>query len=87
MNGLNNLKNLIKDNKVWFDSYRQGYFYYKINMGVVEDETGKKSVIGTFTVPLDDIGTATLMAEDKAINFMRWIRKAIESETLLTTNQ
>jgi hypothetical protein len=29
-------------------------------------------------VPLADIGTATLLAEDKALFFMRWIRRHIE---------
>ena len=36
-----------------------------------------------FTVPVDDIGNATLLAQDKAITYMRWIRKAISDNTLI----
>lgn len=38
-----------------------------------------------FTVPVEDIGQATLMRQDKAITFMRWIRKAIEGGTFINT--
>lgn len=31
-----------------------------------------------FPVPIEDIGDATFLAEDKAILFMRYIRKYIE---------
>lgn len=73
-----NIKELIKDNKVEFDSYRQGFFYYNIYKKV-----GTAYEIYQFTVPIDDIGTATLLATDKAITFMRWIRKAINENTLI----
>jgi hypothetical protein len=71
-----NLKDLIKNNVVKFDSYRRGIFYYTII-------DLKEKVTYIFTVPADDIGTATLMAESKAITFMRWIRKAIINKTLV----
>ncbi len=32
---------------------------------------------------LDEIGQATLMRQDKAITFMRWIRKAIDGGTFI----
>lgn len=32
-----------------------------------------------FPVPLDDIGTTTFPASDKAMFFMRWIRKYLAS--------
>jgi len=34
-------------------------------------------------VPLSDIGDATLHATDKAIVFMRYIRKAVEEHTFV----
>lgn len=79
-----NIKDIIKDNTVAFDSYRQGFFYY--NVGVTEDYGDGKHLTITFyqfPVPLHDIGTATLLARDKAITYMRWIRKAIEDKTFI----
>jgi hypothetical protein len=35
---------------------------------------------------LADIGDATLLANDKALVFMRYIRKAIEDGTFVKTN-
>lgn len=77
-----NIKELIKGNFVKFDSYRQGNFYYKI---IKSEQTALRgeSIAYLFTVPIDDIGTATLLSEDKAITFMRWIRKAINDNTLV----
>src|SRR5678810_1103889 len=36
----------------------------------------------TIQVPLVDIGTATLLARDKAIFLMRWIRQGIKDQTI-----
>jgi hypothetical protein len=70
-----NLTSLIKDNTVKFDFYRAGIMYYTI------ERDGKKH---RFPVPISDIGDATFLSEDKAILFMRYIRKAIESNELQT---
>lgn len=69
-----NLKDLIKDNKVEFSHLRKGIAYYTISY--LEDTY-------TFTVPLEDIGDATLLKEDKAIMFMRYIRKSLDSNELV----
>lgn len=71
------LKYLVKDNWVQFDSFRQGMFCYKLT-----SKNGKEPEY-TFPVPLEDIGTATMLKEDKALTFMRWIRKAINDKTLI----
>ena len=71
------LKNLIKDNKVNFSHYRANTMYYNISF---------ESNTYSFPVPLEDIGDATLEKEDKAIMYMRYIRKAIESNTLNKIN-
>lgn len=79
MNNIN-IKDLVsKEHVVAFDSYRAGFFYYNVfNINKVPDgETYQ------FTIPVEDIGNATLMATDKAIIFMRWIRKAIQDNTLI----
>ncbi len=62
------IKNIIKDNKVYFSFLRKGFAYYSVTVDDVKY---------IFPVPLDDIGDATLMYEDKAIIFMRYIRKAL----------
>lgn len=50
-----------------FSFYRGGYFYYLTDSGL------------EFPVPMEEIdGGATLLAQDKAIYFMRWIRKHID---------
>lgn len=57
--------------KVYFSWFRDGNLWYKTECGF------------EFPVPISDVGTATLKAEDKALLFMRYIRKhvaLIESE-------
>lgn len=76
-----NIKDLIKNNTVKFDNYRQGFFYYNIIYN--PPELFGDMIKYQFSVPLDDIGTSKLLREDKAIIFMRWIRKAIEDKTLI----
>ncbi len=65
------LLEIVKDNKVTFDFMREGIAYYNV---IVDTTTY------SFPVPLEDIGDATLLKEDKAIIFMRFIRKAIEND-------
>lgn len=72
------IKDIVKDNTVYFVKFRQGYFYYGVKVKVDDSIYSY-----TFPVPLSDIGDATLLDQDKAIIFMRYIRKAIEEGTLL----
>lgn len=76
------IKELVKDNEVTFDSFRQGFFYYNLET-VIKEGTMSSLKVYQFSVPLDDIGTATMPAKEKAIFFMRWIRKAKEDKTLI----
>ena len=62
-----NIKELIKDKKVHFTFYRAGYLYYETDDGF------------EFPVPIEDVGDATFLAEDKAILFMRYIRKHVDT--------
>jgi hypothetical protein len=65
-----------KNNNVYFDSFRAGVFYYRVYKA--------DSCIGyLFQVPIEDVGGATLLAEDKSITYMRWIRKSIEDGTFI----
>lgn len=65
---------LIKDNAVAFSRYRKGVLYYTI---IFEKE------IYEFPVPIEDIGDATFNSVEKAILFMRYIRKAMDENTLV----
>ncbi len=61
------IKDMVKDGKkVKFLSFREGTFLYETECGF------------QFPVPLSDIGNATMLAEDKAILFMRYIRSHME---------
>lgn len=81
-----NIKDLVKGKFVKFESFRQENFYYTLRVvhgEIVGDDEEDVYDDYTFPVPLEDIGTATLLAEDKAITYMRWIRKAIADKTLI----
>jgi hypothetical protein len=69
-----NIKNIVKNNEVYFLYYRHQMMYYGV------DVDGQKFV---FPVPLEDVGDASLFATEKAITYMRYIRKAMEDGTLV----
>ncbi len=73
-----NIRNIIKDNTVKFSFYRAGNLYYQIN---VPDQQEIKTFV--FPVPISDCGEATFKNFDKAIHFMRFIRKSLEENTFV----
>ena len=56
-----------QDRKVQFEFYRNGLFWYKTEFREL------------FSVPLEELGTAALNREEKALLFMRYMRKWNES--------
>ena len=61
------IKEMVNNNqKVIFRFYRDGQLWYATECGF------------EFPVPLSEAGTATFFAQDKAILFMRYIRKHLE---------
>ena len=63
-----NIKDLVKDGKkVSFLFYQKGELWY-------ETECGFK-----FSVPIEDTGDGRFLATDKAMIFMRYIRKQIQA--------
>lgn len=68
------IKDLVKNNFVEFYYLRKQVAYYTI---MFDDEKYY------FPVPLEDIGDATLNNMDKAIMFMRYIRKALDENTFV----
>ncbi len=61
-----NIKEMIKDKQVTFVRYRKGELIYVTECGF------------EFPVPIEDTGDGIFLAKDKAIIFMRYIRKQIE---------
>ena len=72
------IKDIVKDNKVHFVFYRQQHMYYEICCC----PDGQKY---TFPVPLEDVMDASLFAQEKAITYMRYIRKALEAGTFVVS--
>jgi len=63
---LEDIKEQVKDNRqATFEYYSDGALWYKLENGFV------------FPVPISDTGTGMFLNKDKAILFMRWIRKHI----------
>jgi hypothetical protein len=61
------IKEMVANNqKVRFRFYRDGQLWYATECGF------------EFPVPVAEAGTATFLAEDKAILFMRYIRRYME---------
>ena len=61
------IKQMVENNqKVRFRFYRDGQLWYGTECGF------------EFPVPISEAGTATFLAEDKAILFMRYIRRHLE---------
>jgi len=60
---MRNIKTKVKDKVVRFKFYREGELFYETECGFV------------FPVPLADVDNSTHLAEDKALLFMRYIRK------------
>lgn len=71
---MKSIKEIVKDNIVEFSSYRNHTFYYLIK---VDNDFYQ------FPVEREDIEGSTLMSTDKAITFMRWIRRSIKDKTFI----
>jgi hypothetical protein len=69
-----NIKNIVKNNVAKSSFYRAGYMYYEVAID---------GQLYRFPVSLEDLGTATLLAEHKAITLMRYFRKALEDHTFV----
>jgi hypothetical protein len=73
---MRSLKEMVVNNqKVRFTFYRDGQLWYETECGF------------RFPVPISDAGTATFMSEDRAILFMRYIRKQIAALAEARTGQ
>jgi hypothetical protein len=67
-NKMTHIKEMVAGNRqVRFTRYRDGELWYITDDGF------------EFPVPVADIGNATFLAQDKALLFMRYIRKHLQS--------
>jgi len=65
---MNTLKSMVENNKkVFFKYYRDGELWYATECNFL------------FPVPTNDVGNGTFLNEDRAVLFMRWLRKYIEA--------
>lgn len=63
---MNTIKDMVKDGKkVRFAHFKENALWYETECGF------------SFPVPVEETGTATFLPEDKAMLFMRYIRKHI----------
>jgi len=62
-----NIKEMVKDKTVKFSFYKEGELWYTTECGF------------EFPVPISDTGTGIFNSEDKALLYMRWIRKQIKA--------
>lgn len=63
---MNSIKEMVKDKKVNFLFYRTGELWYTTECGF------------EFPVPISDTGDGVFLSSDRAILFMRYIRKHID---------
>ena len=63
---MSHIKEVVKDQTAHFVFYRDRSLFYQTDSGFL------------FPVPVDDAGSATFNADEKAILLMRYIRKHIE---------
>ena len=78
LNNMNISDYVYKGNLAEFSHFRSGVLYY-----TVQDKLGNRKM---FTVPVEDLDGATVNRTEKSMALMRYIRKAIESETLVTVS-
>lgn len=69
---ISNIKDMVKDGKkVYFVFYRQGELWYRTECGF------------RFPVPIsEDAGNTTYLPEDRAMMFMKYIKKQIIADKL-----
>lgn len=84
------LKTLLKDNTVQFSRYRKGYLYYTIASQAADTVDGvsfRPRQCWEFPVPIEDVGDATFGKCEKALLFMRYIRKAQDEGSFSLVSQ
>lgn len=88
------LKEIVENGNIArFSHYRDGNLWYVVeipdlNLSATStaksaiEEAAQKTVRYQFPISNEEAKGGTFLAEHKAVTLMRWIRKAIESDTL-----
>lgn len=76
------IKDLVKDNNVIIQRFKSGNLFYRLIYSTGLDDEEVKYCY-EFPVPIEDVGEAEMKNQDKAIYFMRYIKRAITDNTFL----
>lgn len=63
---MQNIKEMVKNKSVTFVEYKENELFYKTECGFI------------FPVPISDTGKGVFLDKDKAITYMRWIRRHLD---------
>jgi hypothetical protein len=80
------IKVIVKDNLGRLARVTANYAYITVSIGSDLEGDIRRTQTWEFPVKLSDIGTGTIRAIDKAIYYMRWIRKAIDNQEFILIN-
>ena len=79
------IKELVQGNCVWFNHYKKGELWYDVLKGEMYSPVSSggessnimefREVMFSFPVPIEDTGDGIFGRQDKAIIYMRYIRK------------
>ena len=78
------ISDLVKNSFARFSYYRNDMLYYDVIR--IYEGSPDSEMVCTFPIDISDkkdIGTATFSNEHKAITLMRYIRKAIENDSIV----
>jgi hypothetical protein len=81
---LPSIKDLVKENTVRLNRFKSGnlfYIIYLFDQKMPDNHSAHRT--WEFPVPISDVGEAEMRGGDKAIYFMRYIKKAIEDKTFI----
>lgn len=80
MQSMPTIKELVANTEVHFTHYHDGNLWYEVRYGGTSED-GRDVGVNTFPfpVPIEDIGNATFKASDKAMLFMRYIRRHLKT--------
>lgn len=73
-----NVLQIVKDNKAEFSHYRAGNAYYEVAVN---------GIIYSFPVAILDLQQATILRTHKAVELMRYIRKALDDNTFVKVRE
>ena len=75
---IKNITRIVKDNESYFRRYADGNLTYAVFNPIDENYY-------EYDVPVEETKGGVFIVEEKALHHMRWIRKAIESNTFRLT--